>query len=105
MSLWDSLELSDIPEEQRELANLIGVESFKKLVKAFGGSSIYICKEDAILREKRNQEIVEAFTGNNYFELSKRYNLTERTIRDIVSASIKSKSYVAKMQISFLDSS
>lgn len=103
MGLWDNVDLSDIPAEQRELAELIGIENFKRLVKTYGGSSIYICKEDAILREKRNLEIVERFDGRNYLELAKKYHLTERTIRDIVSSSLKSQ--VSKNQMSMFDTS
>ena len=51
MNLWKGIELNDIPEEQRDFAELVGLETFRKLVEMYGGSSIYICKEDAILRQ------------------------------------------------------
>ena len=59
MNLWKGIELNDIPEEQRDFAELVGLETFRKLVEMYGGSSIYICKEEAILRKRRNEEIVK----------------------------------------------
>ena len=42
MDLWKDIELDDIPEEQRDFAELIGFDTFRKLVDRYGGSSIYI---------------------------------------------------------------
>lgn len=70
--------------EQRELAEVIGLEAYKKLVERYGGSHIYINKADTITRNKRNSEIKEKFDGSNYRELAREYNLSEVTIRTIV---------------------
>ncbi len=105
MDLWQEIKLKDIPGEQRDFAELVGLETFRKLVEMYGGSSIYICKEDAILRQKRNAEIVKEFNGYNYLQLAKKYNLTERSIREIVSTGLGSRKFVAKNQISLFDTS
>lgn len=105
MDLWKGIELSDIPEEQRDFAELVGLDTFRKLVEMYGGSSIYICKEDAILRQKRNLAIANDFNGYNYLQLAKKYNLTERTIRDVISSVLGERRYVTKNQVSMFEES
>ena len=71
--------------EQRELAEIIGLEPYKKLIEAFGGCQLYIPKLETALKKARNKEIRENFNGFNYCELAKKYNLSEMMIRKIVS--------------------
>ncbi len=71
--------------DQRELAETVGLEAYKKLVVNYGGMHVYICKSETVLRELRNTEICNEFNGFNYRELAKKYNLSEKTVREIVS--------------------
>lgn len=103
MDLWEGIELDDIPIEQRDFAELVGLDTFRKLIEMYGGSSIYICKEDAILRQKRNLAIVEEFNGTNYLALAKKYSLTERTIREVINSTLGDGKYVTKNQVSMFD--
>lgn len=75
--------------EQREIAEIIGIDAYKKLVGHFGGSHIYVCKADTILRDARNEEIYREFNGYNYRRLALKYNLSEKTIREIVTEYIR----------------
>ncbi len=77
--------------EQRELAEVIGLEAYKKLAEHYGGSHIYICKPDTVLRNTRNKEIYDKFNGFNYRRLAEEFNLSEKTIREIVAEYIKEK--------------
>ena len=70
MSALDRVQLSDLDEEQQQVAELIGLDNYKRLVTVFGGLSIYIREE---------------FDGYNFKELAGRYGLTEVRIRSIVS--------------------
>jgi len=82
--MLDELKMEDIADEQQKaLAELIGIENYKKLVEVYGGSSIYIYKRDSFLRTLRDKKIKEEFKGN-YKELAQKYNLTEMAIRNIV---------------------
>ena len=105
MNLWKGVKLNDIPEEQRDFAELVGLETFRKLVEMYGGSSIYICKEDAILRQKRNLAIANEFNGYNFLELAKKYSLTDRTIRDVINTTLGERRYVTKNQVSMFEDS
>ena len=47
MSALDRVQMSDLDEEQQQVAELIGLDNYKRLVSVFGGLSIYIPKADA----------------------------------------------------------
>ena len=82
--MLDELKMEDIADgQQKALAELIGIENYKKLVEVYGGSSIYVYKRDSFLRTLRDKKIKEEFKGN-YKELAQKYNLTEMAIRNIV---------------------
>ena len=46
-----------LSEDQRELAESIGIKAYRKLVEDYGRSHIYVCKTETVLRELRNNEI------------------------------------------------
>lgn len=77
--------LDDLDGIQRELAEIIGIDKYLEVAKAFGGSTIYIIELKTALRPDRNREIREKFDGYNFRELSLEYDLSERTIREIVA--------------------
>ncbi|MGL5714835.1 MAG: Mor transcription activator family protein [Paraclostridium sp.] len=79
----EKLTLEDIPNSHKDIAEYIGIDSFKKLVELVGGSSLYIPKESSLTRPIRNRIIRERFNGD-YRSLAKKYNITETQIRNIV---------------------
>ena len=81
MKFFDQIQLDDLKGDQYEIAEIIGIENYKKMVLHFGGDSVYIQKKDTIVKEIRAQHIAREFTGYNYRELALKYNLAERTIR------------------------
>jgi Mor family transcriptional regulator len=69
-------------EDFELIQELIGAEEAHKLVKAFGGSMIYIPKFDHI---ERHQSIKQEFcNGASYRELAVKYGYTKDYIRKIV---------------------
>ena len=74
-----------IREDQRELADVIGLEAYKKLIRHYGGNQLYIQQVDSVLKDMRDKELNEKFDGSNYKELSREYGISEMTIRDIVA--------------------
>ena len=71
--------------DQKELAETVGLDAYKKMVGQYGGSSVYINKTDTITRSGRNAEIQQKFNGSNYRELAKEYGFSEAWIRKIVN--------------------
>ncbi|ARD64991.1 Mor transcription activator family protein [Eubacterium limosum] len=85
MDLMDKLVLEDLTEEQRQMAELIGLENYKKLVHVFGGSSVYIFKESTLIKTLRDKEIKDKFNGRNITELAKMYDLSTKQVRNILN--------------------
>lgn len=85
MNLLDYITLDDLTENQREIAEAIGLESYRNLVKYYGGTYLYVAQEKGLIENVRNKKIVEEFNGSNIKELARRWNLCEASIRDIVS--------------------
>lgn len=83
MELIDKLTIDDLEPEQKQLAQLLGVEKYIELIKIYGGSSLYISKADTLSRNIRDKQIREEFNGN-YRELATKYRMSERYIRGIV---------------------
>ena len=84
MDLLDKIQLDNLEEEQKALAELIGMDAFRSLVRAFNGTSIYIPKIESLEKTVRDQLIKEEFDVGNYRKLALKYGLTETWIRNIV---------------------
>ena len=65
------LTYEDLSQEHQGIADLIGLDVFKTLVRKYGGTYLYIPKEDNITRPIR--------------ELAKKYQLSEVQIRSIIA--------------------
>ena len=85
----DDITLEQLSGDQYDLAELVGIEVYKRLVKVYGGSFIYICKADTVTKAIRNDEICRRFNGYNHRELAIEYNLSEKTIRDITADKLR----------------
>ena len=80
--------LDQLSGEQRDLAETIGIEAYRKLVEEYGGTHIYICKAGTVLKEVICKEIQEKFNGKNYKSLSREYGISEKTVRKLVSGKV-----------------
>jgi Mor family transcriptional regulator len=77
--------LGDLPPEYREFAEIVGFKAFMRLVDTYGGGSpVYIPKLSEVIRNRRNQEIIKGFTGENYLELAKAHGLSVMSVRRIL---------------------
>lgn len=85
MSLHEKITLADLPEKQREIAEIVGIEKYIELTKRFGGDTPYIQKYSELIKSPRNNEIRQRFNGFNFEELAHEYDLSERYIRELVS--------------------
>ncbi len=84
MNLKRTVNINNLSENQKEIAEVIGIEAFRRLAATFGGGQIYICRTETIERTSRNEEIFCKFNGYNYKELAREYNLTPCSIRIII---------------------
>ncbi|GAA0863994.1 MULTISPECIES: Mor transcription activator family protein [Peptostreptococcaceae] len=79
----EKITIKEIPQNNQDLAQLIGIENFKKLVKYMGGSSIYIPKEQTLILSLRNKNIKKEFNGDIKI-LSRKYQISQSQIRNIL---------------------
>jgi len=85
MNVMEHITLDDLDADQRQLAELIGIESYRKLILTYAGTYLYIPKLDAFERMVRDEKIKRDFNGYNYKYLAHKYGLTEISIRNIVA--------------------
>lgn len=78
------IQLDDLPPDFRDIAETIGLDPALKLVKARGGEGVYVPKVEKVYRAARDRAIRAEFTGANYRELARKYDLTVVWIRAIV---------------------
>lgn len=101
MVLEEKFSIDDLYGNQRAIAEVIGIEAYIKLAKAFGGDdSLYVAKLDKLENIKRNKKIISEFNGYNHQRLADKYGLSVRMIREIISDYNKKP---LKGQISFFD--
>lgn len=81
---YDDIEISDLNEQHRELAEIIGVDNLLKLASHFGGTQIYIPQLDKLVKNVKYKAIIEEFDGFNIRQLSNKYNVSESTIYRLV---------------------
>lgn len=104
MAEHDGITLDDLYGQQRDIAEVIGLAAYIELTKTFGGDDIYVQKYTELLKIPRNKHIRDEFTGYNSAELARKYDLSERYIRNICADLIDVKrSAPPPGQLSFWD--
>lgn len=86
------LEMDDLKEQHREIAETVGMELFFELVKNFGGDFIYIPTEKEITKNLAYRLMVEEFDGTNIKALAKKYDVSKSTAYNVLKGHIKGKS-------------
>ena len=84
MDVLSQAKYEDMTEEQKMLIDTIGADCFMDLVRVYGGSYVYIPKNDNIVRSIRNRNIRNDFNGHNFKELAAKYGLTVARIRSSI---------------------
>ncbi|MCM1057713.1 MAG: hypothetical protein NC517_08910 [Firmicutes bacterium] len=84
------LDLEDLQEQHREIAEIVGLDGFLELVKTFGGSAIYIPQMREVTKMRVYRKISEEFDGTNIKALAGKYEVSESTVYNVVREQIKS---------------
>ena len=82
--MLNKVKLEDVPDQFRDLAEAIGIDSFKNLVRYAGGTSVYVPVEGCVTREVRNRILRGTFSGD-YKEFAKVYRISEGHLRRIIN--------------------
>ena len=81
----DDLRVEDVSESYRDIVDVVGLDNFVKLVKSFGGMSIYIPVEKSITRASRDRKIRAGFEGD-YRKVAMEFRLSKKQVRKIVDS-------------------
>ena len=100
MDYLQKIELEDLPTDQRAIAKLIGIENYRKLVESYGGNELRIFQKKTLVKVKRDEEIRASFTGKNVKELSRKYHLSDRAVREIIYTGLEHRKRERKNGIS-----
>lgn len=82
--LLDEITLDDLREDQRDLAEIVGLKAYRALVRNFGGNQIRIYQAKTIVAPRRDRLIRSMYDGTNEKQLSIKFGLSDRVIRDII---------------------
>ena len=86
MDLLHAVTMADLADDQFDLAELVGIETYRKLVKVYGGNEIHFMQEETLTRKKRNSAIRAAFlNGVRPIDLARQYHLSGKMIRSIIN--------------------
>lgn len=83
--MLDRLTVDDLPESLVDVVDVIGIDSFKKLVKFCGGSNLYIPNENNLIKPIRNKDIRDSFNGD-YKIVARKFGISEVQVRNIVNS-------------------
>ncbi|MBC5995285.1 hypothetical protein EAI30_07560 [Romboutsia ilealis] len=83
-TMLDKAMLEDVPENFKELAQILGMDAFKNLLLNYGGTKIYVPTSKTISIAVRNKMLKKNFDGN-YQKASFTYRITENQVRRIIS--------------------
>lgn len=105
MDLLSMLRYEDLDETQKELADCIGMESYKNLIANYAGENITVRMPDKLTIKLRNELIRQEFMeGAGVRELAKKYHLSERTVRFLIAEEQKRRRNAPlQNQVSFFD--
>lgn len=88
--LLGHLQMEDLEGENcYQMAEAIGIEAFRKLVLIYGGTEPYIPKAETLIIPVRNKLISREYNGTNEFQLSRKWGVSERYIREIAKEKAK----------------
>ncbi|MBI4928151.1 MAG: hypothetical protein HY835_10320 [Anaerolineae bacterium] len=79
------IEIDDLPEDLRQIAEIIGLPAVLALSAHLRGQRLYLPPPDRLAIAARNRAIRDEFNGRNFRDLAAKYNLTVRWVRAIVN--------------------
>lgn len=82
--LLSEITMEDLPERSRDIAEIIGIESYARLSDYAKGDKIYFPKVEAIVMPARNRRIQKEYNGYNQKELAERYDITIQQVNNIL---------------------
>ena len=79
------VEVRHLNEDQREVAEIIGIENYRRLVDAFGGSPIWIPKAKTLVPNKEiaNEVLRRRQSGESYEQIARELEIPIADVRKL----------------------
>ena len=84
MELLEAIKPEHLAPEQKELADLIGMDAYRKMMDFYGGEKIYIPRTETVIKKNKNEIIKAVFDGTNHQEIRKQFGITMRELDRIL---------------------
>ena len=96
----EDIQLDDLPDEYREVAERIGLKAALDLVDGFAGCQLYVPKLDTLSRQLIYRRMYDDFRAcGNYKRVAVKYGLSESRTRQIVRAERRRRMSVRETQM------
>lgn len=93
-----------LPEPIYQIAQIVGFDKAIEIAKTFSGESLYMPKYENVIKQFVTRDIINDFNGYNYKYLAKKYNYSERYIRQICAGfADEKKAAPSEGQVSLFD--
>jgi Mor family transcriptional regulator len=79
------IDRKELPDLYQEMADLVGMACTLVLAGHFAGSSLYFPKLERTMLRRRNRQIRSEFKDGNLRDLSRRWGLSTRHLRQIIN--------------------
>lgn len=89
--MLEEIALDDLQEQHRELAECVGLESFRKLVRSFGGTAPSIPQAKEVVKLRVYRLIREEYNGANVRALAAKYGVSESTVYNVIREQLRDR--------------
>lgn len=89
--MLDEITLEDLQEQHREIAECIGLENFRKLVRSFGGTAPSIPQAKEVVKIRVYRLIREEYNGANVRALAAKYGVSESTVYNVIREQLRDR--------------
>lgn len=83
IKIIDLVGLEHLKGEQRELAELIGIDAYRKILSIYGGEKLFISRLDSIISQNRASLVKSALKTASEAEIIDAFNITKREFERI----------------------
>lgn len=95
----DDIQLEDLPDEYREVADRIGLKAALELVYGFAGCQLYVPKLETLARKFVYRQMYDDFmVCGNYKRVAVKHGLSESRTRQIIRDEQRIRSKVRETQ-------
>lgn len=81
---FDYIKIEYLENEQRKIAEVIGIEAYGKLCKFCGGTAPYIAMHDAVIAKCRKKAIQDNAKTASIDELSQAFGISQKQCEKLV---------------------